>query len=89
MSARHLSYTEKLQVINSILFSLHNFWGSVFILPQSILNEVDKKCRDYLWGASEEKRKMALIAWDRISLPKKYGGLNVRNCKIMNMAFVG
>ncbi|KAG5574277.1 hypothetical protein H5410_054411 [Solanum commersonii] len=41
VSARHLSYAGQLQVINSVLFSLHNFWGSVFIHPQSIFKAVD------------------------------------------------
>lgn len=31
---RHLSYAGRLQIINVVLFSLHNFWGSVFILPE-------------------------------------------------------
>lgn len=25
----------------------------MFILPQSVLQEVDKKCREFLWGSSE------------------------------------
>nr|XP_009620294.1 uncharacterized protein LOC104112156 [Nicotiana tomentosiformis] len=80
-SARHLSYAGKLQVINSVLFSVHNFWGAVFVLPQSVLNEVDRKCMEFLWGSSEEKKKLSLVAWEKICKPKKQGGLNAKGCK--------
>lgn len=48
--AKQLSYAGRLQVLNAVLFSIHSFWGSTFILPQRILKEVDRKCREYLWG---------------------------------------
>ncbi|XP_075084714.1 uncharacterized protein LOC142167969 [Nicotiana tabacum] len=37
-----------------------SFWGPVFVLPQSIMNEVDKKCRKYMWGGSKDKKKISL-----------------------------
>nr|XP_009617193.1 uncharacterized protein LOC104109567 [Nicotiana tomentosiformis]XP_016453371.1 PREDICTED: uncharacterized protein LOC107777757 [Nicotiana tabacum] len=48
--AKNFSYAGRLQVINAILFSIYNFWGAVSILPQSVLKEIDRKCRDYLGG---------------------------------------
>lgn len=62
VSVGHLSYAGNLQVINSVLYFVHNYSDSVFTLPQSILKEVDGKCRNYLWGASDGKRKMAHVA---------------------------
>lgn len=72
-----------------VMFSIHNFWGSVFILPQSVLQEVDKKCREYLWGSSEDKRKTTLVAWDKVCVPKKFGGLNIKGSKLWNVTSVG
>lgn len=57
--SKHLPYTGRLQVINAVLFSIHGFLGAVFILPQSVLKEVDKICREYLSGGSEEKKKVS------------------------------
>ncbi|XP_070033019.1 uncharacterized protein [Nicotiana tomentosiformis] len=59
--SRHLSYAERLQIINVILFSIYNFCGAVFILLQSVLKAVDKRYMDYLWGTSEEHKKIALV----------------------------
>nr|XP_009600178.1 uncharacterized protein LOC104095699 [Nicotiana tomentosiformis] len=87
--SRCLSYAGRLQIINVVLFSIYNFWEAVFILPQSVLKEMDKICRDYLWGSTEDHRKLTLVAWDRVCTPKKYGGLNIKGCKNWNIAVVG
>ncbi|KAH0721233.1 hypothetical protein KY290_006150 [Solanum tuberosum] len=84
--SKQLSYAGRLQIINDVLFSIHSFWSSVFILPQSVLKNVDKKCRDYLWGSTEEARK---VSWEQVCIPKKFGGLNIKGSKLWNMASVG
>lgn len=50
---------------------------------------MDNICRDYLWGSTEDRKKLALVAWERICFPKKFGGLNVKGSKLWNVAFVG
>ncbi|WMV06756.1 hypothetical protein MTR67_000141 [Solanum verrucosum] len=89
VSNRHLSYAGKLQVITSILFSIHNFWGAVFILPQSVVKEINGKCREYLWDGTEGKKKTSLVAWDNICRPKQQGGSSIKSCKHWNVASVG
>lgn len=42
---------------------------------------MDKQCIDYLWGSSEEQRKMVMVAWDKVCIPKKFGGLNIKICR--------
>lgn len=74
-------------MIEAVLFSIQSFWSSVFILPQSVLKEVDRICREYLWGGSVDK--VALLSWEKICQPKKLGGLNTKGCKEWNIASVG
>ncbi|OIT07226.1 hypothetical protein A4A49_08287 [Nicotiana attenuata] len=62
--AKLLSYAGRLQVINAVLFAIYNFWGAVFILPQSVIRAIDRKCMEYLWGTTEGHRKMALVSWE-------------------------
>ncbi|WMV27182.1 hypothetical protein MTR67_020567 [Solanum verrucosum] len=56
-----------------------NEFAVVFILPQSVLKEIDRKCRMFLWNATVEKRKVALVAWDKVCVPKKFGELTSKN----------
>ncbi|XP_019244454.1 PREDICTED: uncharacterized protein LOC109224322 [Nicotiana attenuata] len=57
-----LSYAGRIQIINVVLFSIYNFWGAVFILPQSVVKSIDRICRDYLWGNSIGHKKVSLVA---------------------------
>lgn len=77
-SNRHLYYEGKQQIINSVLFSLHNYWGAVFLLPQSVIKEVDKKSvESSFWGSTAMKNKVALVERGNVCRPKKQGGLNI------------
>lgn len=63
-------------------------WGAEFILPQSVLKEVDKKL-DFIRGSSKERWKLALVSWDRSASPKKYGWLNIKSPQEMEHIFSG
>uniref|UniRef100_A0A803P5W4 Reverse transcriptase domain-containing protein n=1 Tax=Cannabis sativa TaxID=3483 RepID=A0A803P5W4_CANSA len=41
---RHLSYAGRCQLINLVLLELRNYWMNIFLLPKSIIKEVDKLC---------------------------------------------
>lgn len=71
------------------MFSIHSLWGSVFILTQSVIKEIDEICRAYLWGSFEDKNKIKLLVWDKDCVPKKSGALNIKGDKFWNVASVG
>lgn len=43
-----LSYTKILQLVNSILLSIHIYWAQVYIIPQTVLGEIEQVCRAFL-----------------------------------------
>ncbi|WMV41980.1 hypothetical protein MTR67_035365 [Solanum verrucosum] len=55
---------------------------------ESVIKEVDKTCRAYLWGSFEDKKKIRLVVWDKVCVPKKFGGLNIKGSKLWNVASV-
>ncbi|KAG5590692.1 hypothetical protein H5410_041206 [Solanum commersonii] len=58
-------------------------------LSDSVIKEVDKTCRPtYLWGSFEDKKKIKLIVWDKVCVPKKFGGLNIKGSNLWNVASV-
>ncbi|XP_074315836.1 uncharacterized protein LOC141652088 [Silene latifolia] len=73
-----LSYSGKLQLINSVIFGLHNFWGASIILPKGIVKAVNKLCKDFLWGIKEGDRRLVFKSWDSFCLPRKEGGVNIK-----------
>ena len=49
---------------------------------------VDKIIRDLLWGSTEEKRKMHMVNWRTVTLPKDLGGLGLHSMKDRNLAIL-
>lgn len=70
-------------------YAIHSFWGSVFILPQSVVKEVNKKYREYLWGSNEVKMKVSLVSWEKVCFPKRQGGSNIKGCGKWHVASDG
>ncbi|XP_062114380.1 uncharacterized protein LOC133825462 [Humulus lupulus] len=87
-TCRHLSYAGRMLLIHFVLFGLRNYWMSVFILPQSIVKEVEKLCRMFLWGASGNRSKLHLASWHQVCLPKAYGALGFRDGANWNRAIL-
>ena len=69
-----LSFAGRLQLINSVLSSLHIYWASVFIIPTRVINELEKRIRRFLWNAGSEGKIRAKVAWKDVCLPKEEGG---------------
>ncbi|CAN1345714.1 Transposon TX1 uncharacterized 149 kDa protein [Linum perenne] len=87
-SARTLSFAGRLQLVNSVLFSLAQYWMSIFLLPSSVLKRVQQLCFSYLWGGDDKSGQKAKVSWYEVSFPKKEGGLGLRNLKTWNQALI-
>ncbi|KAL0302261.1 UNVERIFIED_CONTAM: hypothetical protein Sangu_3110200, partial [Sesamum angustifolium] len=82
-----LSYAGRLQLIKSVLSTLHTYWTSAFILPKGVLKTLEKKMRQFLWQGSAG-RGNAKVAWEWISKPKEEGGLGIRRLTTTNQALM-
>ncbi|GKC96784.1 hypothetical protein Tco_1162226, partial [Tanacetum coccineum] len=70
-----LSYVGRLQLIAFILSSMQVYWASVFILPKSVVKEIDKLLKGFLWCQGALSKGKAKVAWKQICRPKDEGGL--------------
>jgi len=83
-TTRHLSYAGRLQLINSVIFSLRTYWSSMFILPKKIIKQIEALCRNFLWSQTIDYQKAPQVTWDTICQPKVKGGLVVKNYQKWN-----
>ncbi|XP_010451229.1 PREDICTED: uncharacterized protein LOC104733344 [Camelina sativa] len=74
----------RLQLLQSVIFSLTNFWISAFRLPKACVKEIDKLCSAFLWDVPSLNPKKAKVAWSDVCLPKKEGGLGLRSIEEAN-----
>ncbi|XP_021985901.1 uncharacterized protein LOC110882124 [Helianthus annuus] len=86
--SKSVSFAGRLQLINSVLSSMHIYWASVFILPARVISELEKRMRRFLWNVGSSGRIRAKVAWSDVCLPKNEGGLGIRNVGDVNKALM-
>ena len=85
---KFLSLAGRLQLIRSVLSSMHIYWASVFILPSRIIHDLEQLLRGFLWCQGEMKRGKAKVAWESVCKPKQEGGLGIRRLADFNNALM-
>ncbi|CAN1179460.1 Putative ribonuclease H protein At1g65750, partial [Linum perenne] len=46
------------------------------------------RIRNFVWGTTAEERKVSLVAWENICLPKEKGGLGLKMARQLNRAYL-
>lgn len=59
------------------------------MIPKGVLDEVDKVCKQFLWGGNQTKHRPAMINWEQVCQPKRNEGLGLKNTHLWNMAAMG
>nr|GEY42926.1 hypothetical protein [Tanacetum cinerariifolium] len=85
---KSLSIARRLQLIQSVLNSLHVYWASVFVLPSRVLLDIEKIMRGFLWSQDNMSRGKVKVAWDVVCLSKQEGGLGIRRLDHFNKALM-
>nr|GEY62813.1 hypothetical protein [Tanacetum cinerariifolium] len=85
---KSLSFAGRLQLIKSVISSMQVYWASMFILPVSISNDIEKLMRDFLWNFGVFKRGKSLINWKSVCKMKVKGGLGIKSLDSWNIALM-
>jgi hypothetical protein len=72
-----LNKAGRLTLVKSVLNSIPNYYMQVAWLPHTTCESIDKMARDFLWKGSSNTG-IHLVGWDKITKPKKLGGLGIR-----------
>lgn len=83
---KFLSYGGRLQLVQSILFSIQNYWSQIFLLPKRVMLAIESLCRKFLWAGDLSQTKKSLISWNSICRPKAEGGLGLIHLPSWNKA---
>ncbi|GJZ78963.1 putative RNA-directed DNA polymerase [Tanacetum coccineum] len=83
-----LSFAGKLQLIASILSSLHVYWSSLFFIPAFICDAIDKIIKNFLWTKGGNATGKVSVCWKDVCKPKSQGGLGLRSLHDWNEALM-
>lgn len=86
--AKNLSYAGRLQLIQSLIYSLVDFWCTAVISPRKVIRAVEQKCnKAFLWkGGTESVPGCAKVKWLSVCLPKTRGGVGIKDLTVWNEA---
>jgi len=76
----------RIVLIKAVLHSMPLYLFSILAAHKWVLKEIRNLQRNFLWGGSGQNRKWALIKWEKVCLPKKAGGIGLRDPENSNKA---
>lgn len=83
---KFLNIVGRVTLIKATLSFIPTHVTQVISIPISIINQINKLIRQYLWGSSTVKRKLSLVNWQTLTNPMLLNGLP--NAKTRNFALL-
>lgn len=80
--SRNLFLARRIMLAKSVLQALLTYVMQTVILPISVCEELDRKC--FIWGDSEDCRKIHVLGWNHLCQPKNVVGLGLRSARDVN-----
>lgn len=71
--ANTLSFAGHLTLTKSIIQALPTYVTQSTLIPKHLCDEIDKRCRRFLWGETEDTRHLHTVNWSKICQPKAWG----------------
>lgn len=59
-----------------------------FLLSSTLCDEVDKLCRQFIWGYHGSSRKLVLVPWEQVQRLKNCSSLGFSSTRLTNLAFM-
>ena len=78
----------RLTLINSSLSSTFIYHMSMYLLPKTTTEILDKQRRTFFWQGNGSKKKYHLIQWKVICKSKHKGGLGIKDIRKMNISLL-
>lgn len=81
-----LTIMGRVQLINAVISCMFTYSFHIYQWPSSLLIEVAKCMRNFIWSGNIEDRKICTVAWNSMCKSRDEGGLSVRDPAKINQA---
>lgn len=83
-----MSKARKEVMIKSVLQSIPSYITSSFVIPDEILNNIEKMLNYFWWGGGNNNKGIRRLSWEKLPCTNKEGGIGFKDFKAFNMAMV-
>lgn len=83
-----LSMAGKMVLIQAFSSTIPTYVMQNVQLPEKILKGIDRVNKNFLWGSTDNSRKMHWVNWEKVTTPKDLGGLGLQKTKGRNTALL-
>lgn len=83
-----LSLAGRITLAKSVLVSLPLYTMQASYLPRQVCDGIDAKIRGFVWGSSQEQRRVHLLNKDVLQAPIVEGGLDIKSMRDTNQAIL-
>jgi len=81
-----LSIVGRIQLVKSVIHSMILHTILIYSWPSSLIKDIERCLRNFIWSGDLEKRKLVTVAWHKCCLPYSEGGLGMRSISVLNDA---
>ena len=81
-----LSIAGRVAMVKSIIHSMLTHCITFYSWPVSLLKEIEKWIRNFIWSGDINKRKIVTVAWKKVCKPFAKGGLGIISLITLNQA---
>ncbi|XP_071713091.1 uncharacterized protein [Rutidosis leptorrhynchoides] len=85
---RCLSFGGRLVMVNAVIYNLPLHYMSIYKAPISVIKQLERLRRNFLWSGDCLKKKPCLVKWDSVCLPKELGGLGITPLRLKNFTML-
>ena len=85
---KFLSFARRTMLVKSIITAVLNHVMKGIALPGHLCDKIDKISRDFLWLSTLERKKIHLVSWSKIIIPKEEGGLGIQVARAKNITLL-
>jgi hypothetical protein len=75
LGKENMSMAAKEVLIKSVVQAIPTYTMGIFKMPASMCDDFTKLIRMFWWGEANGKRKAHWVAWNKLLVPKRKGGM--------------
>ena len=71
-------------MVNSVISSMLLYSFHIYSWPVSLLKEITKSIRNFIWSGNITQSKICMVAWRVMCKPKAEGGFTIKDPRLVN-----